>query len=222
LQLPLLKLLPYSNRKFGGWVAENFVAITRISKWFYQPLPTITAEETWIQPTTLVNDWLSNYLWNWLKKRALPATGLKAELYEKVNETINSCDGIPEIVAPSGGSVDQLLFTINCLYDLIALVMQPSIVETDLLTAEVYVRVFLTKYSKLDEHLYSKKELCSWHSKYNFHSLTRCVEQMRKTGSLRNIYEGGFCGEGYIPFVKPMITSGLCAKWPLLLMRNLQ
>jgi hypothetical protein len=221
LKLPWLKLLPYSNRKFGGWVAENFVAMVRLFKWFYQPLPTISTEAPWEQPDSPVEEWLVKDLSNWLIKRGLPANGLKAELFARVSDSMNSADGVPEIVAPTGGTVEQLMMTINRLYDLIALVMQPSISEEGICTAEVYVRLFLTEYSKLDDHLYSTKEKASWHSKYNFLSLIRCVEQMRDIGPLRNIWEGSFSGEGYIQFVKPLITAGLRAKWDFSLMNNI-
>jgi hypothetical protein len=40
LQLHWLKLLPYSNKKFRGWVGANYVAMGRLLKWFYHPLIT--------------------------------------------------------------------------------------------------------------------------------------------------------------------------------------
>jgi hypothetical protein len=221
LQLPWLKLLPYSNRKFGGWVAENYVALVRLFKWFYQPLPSLAEEEPWEQPETPIEAWLVKDLWNWLKLRGYSTRGLKAELFERVEEIMNSSDVAPEIVAPSGGTVEQLLNTINRLYDLISLMMKPSINEDEIKKAEVYVRLFLTEYSRLDEHLYSNKEKVTWHSKYNFLSLLRCVEQMRDTGSSRNLWEGGLCGEGFLRFVKATIKSGLRYMWQYGLMSNL-
>jgi hypothetical protein len=130
---------------------------------------------------------------------------------------MNSNKAVPDIVPPSGGMVEQLLNMINRLYDLIAIMMKSSTNE-EINQAEVYVRLFLTEYSRLEEHLYSDKEKVRWHSNYNFLSLLRCVEQMKDTRPSRNLWEGGLCGEGYLCFVKATIKSGLRHLWQYSLM----
>jgi hypothetical protein len=63
---------------------------------------------------------------------------------------MNSSDVAAEIVRPSGGTVEQLLNTINRLYNLISLMMKASINKDEIKKAVVYVRLFLTEYSCLD------------------------------------------------------------------------
>ena len=109
-------------------------------KWFYQPLPSLAEEVPWEQPETPIEAWLVKDLWNWLKLRGYSTRGLKAELFERVEEIMNSSDVVAEIVPPSGGTVEQLLNTINRLYNLISLMMKPSINKDEIKKAEVYVR----------------------------------------------------------------------------------
>ena len=51
LKLSWLKVLPYKGGKFGGWVSENYLSLSRILKWFYSLLHKISPDSIpWVEP----------------------------------------------------------------------------------------------------------------------------------------------------------------------------
>ena len=53
----------------------------------------------------------------------------------------------------------------------------------------------------------------SWLSKYNFPSLLNLVDVLQEFGSLKNLWEGGYQGEGYLQFTKPLLKQGVRKNW---------
>lgn len=58
-------------------------------------------------------------------------------------------------------------------------------------------------------------------SSYNFQCLLNIPQAMRRFGSLRNFWEGGVIGEGFLPLVKTSINQGLRQNWEQNLLRNI-
>ena len=42
LKLEWCKILPIGSCTFGGWVSENYLAMTQLNKWFYSGIESIT------------------------------------------------------------------------------------------------------------------------------------------------------------------------------------
>jgi hypothetical protein len=66
-----------------------------------------------------------------------------------------------------------------------------------------------------------KDESPSWMTQYNFLCLLNIPDVMRKFGCLRNIWEGGVEGEGFLRHYKRELRHGLKPKWQLWTVRNL-
>ena len=89
-------------------------------------------------------------------------------------------------------------------------------------TAEYVIRVFLTAMS---DHNSSTREVTGrklpiWLSQYNFQCLLNMPEQIRMLGPIRNRWEGGVRGEGFIRVVKP-ITQSRRMHWQRNLLTNI-
>jgi hypothetical protein len=67
-------------------------------------------------------------------------------------------DGPPDIPPPKGGTAEQLVFTLNRLYDLLSAVMQESVNDRCIAEVEVLVRLCLTEYSTFSSKLYSERK----------------------------------------------------------------
>ncbi|KAL7569431.1 hypothetical protein ACA910_009617 [Epithemia clementina (nom. ined.)] len=81
-------------------------------------------------------------------------------------------------------------------------------------TEEIDFRVkrFLSCYAKVDQGLQSSEESHekpSWVTLYNFMSLLNLPDAVRRFGPLRNIWEGGTQGEGFLWYVKRDMSTGL-------------
>ena len=59
LKLLWMKTLEYKAGKFGGWVSENYLGISRLLKWFYFTSLDLIASDTapWIEPNKHSDKW---------------------------------------------------------------------------------------------------------------------------------------------------------------------
>jgi hypothetical protein len=219
LNLSWCKLQPFSGGKFGGWVSENFLGLSRVLKWLYSRLDEVaTDKEPFVQPETPLKKWLAKDLKRWLQIRGLPNDGLKhenlisvSEYYKKLRE---EGEPLPCIVDEPAGPVRDVLLTLESLDDMIALLMVDSIEDDSYyLSVERSVRLFLTYFADMDDKLKRKSEVPSWLSSYNFLSLLNLPDIIREYGPLRLIWEGGSMGEGFLRFVKPNMGRGLRKGW---------
>jgi hypothetical protein len=219
LNLSWCKVQPFTGGKFGGWVSENFLGLSRLLKWLYSRMDEVASDkEPFVEPNLPLNKWLAPSLKGWLKARKLPHDGLKAynlgvvaEYYRCLTEEGKP---LPEIVDEPAGPVQDVLLTLESLDDLMALLMVESIEdESYYVNVERTIRVFLTHFADMDEKLKRKSESVSWLSSYNFLSLLNLPDIIREYGPLRLIWEGGSMGEGFLRFVKPNINQGLRKGW---------
>ena len=58
LKLSWIKVLPHKAGKFGGWISENYLAISRLLKWFYSSLALIASDPApWQEPNKPLEKW---------------------------------------------------------------------------------------------------------------------------------------------------------------------
>ncbi len=77
----------YNGGKFGGWVSENYLALSRVLKWFYSVLDKIApGSEPWAEPQRATNEWTGEDCKEWMKMRGLEIRKLAAERRSKVVE----------------------------------------------------------------------------------------------------------------------------------------
>jgi hypothetical protein len=221
LQLPWMKALPYTKGKFGGYVGENFVALTRLSMWFYSSLLFMESESTeWSEPLHSQLSWLKRDNVKWLKIRGLCTTGTSNEIRNRVNYFMNDIVPTPSPLPPPGGSAKEVIQILFLWHSYVSCMMQEKTNSHHINKAQILVRNFMSEYTNFVEQLYPNKKMASWISKYNFMSLFTITDQLYKFGSPKHVWEGGYFGEGFLRVVKPKVRNGLRKNWEINLMKS--
>ena len=92
--------------------------------------------------------------------------------------------------------------------------------KDDIDKLEAIIRMFLISYDMVDKGL-SDKEIPSFMSQYNFLCLLNIPETMRQYGSMRNMWEGGIVGEGFLRGMKKELKQGMIGNWQVWTLKNL-
>jgi hypothetical protein len=222
LKLPWLKVLGYPKGKFGGWVAENFLALTRIQLWFYTRLERISDDSITTElPGSDPSKWLKQDNIRWLKQRGEPTEGSALYLRNEVARLMNQVGGPPPIMKNDIIPSQDVLELLQVFHTMLRCIMFVPLSSLCISQAQLLTRIFLNEYSVFAERLYNISDIPKWISKYNFLSLLNLIDQMEDLGTPRELWEGGYLGEGYLRVVKPTIKNGLRGNWETNLMSNL-
>jgi hypothetical protein len=224
LNLSWLPILPYKGGKFGGWVSENYLTMSRLLCWFYSALDEIAADqEVWVEPDRPMKDWTGDDCKNWLGQRGLVKTGYAHEVRERVSSyRLLPANGQPVVVEQRGGPVETVQLTVEALDDMMALLMVEQVDDESYYTEmERTIRVFLTRFADMEENLSKRNALPSWLSSFNCLCLLNLPDIVRRYGPIRNIWEGSWAGEGFLRFAKPSVTHGLRKHWERSTMNSL-
>jgi hypothetical protein len=95
---------------------------------------------------------------------------------------------------------------------MIHMVMTSDPTKYQITDIEAAIRLFLIKYDTVDKGL-TDKDVPSWISRYNFLCLLNLPDTIRHYGHVRNLWEGGSNGEGYLKRVKNVLKPGLINQW---------
>ena len=126
--------------------------------------------------------------------------------------------GPPAPLEPVGGSVDDICFMIQCMTTMISRIMKHTINKTDVEESDRTIKIFLSSFDRVDCNF--KYDLPSWGTLFNFICLLNLPTTMNTFGPLRNFWEGGSQGEGFLVMVKPELSTGLCKNWQTNLMKK--
>ena len=224
LNLSWCLVLPYKGGKFGGWVSENYLAMSRVMKWFYSALDIIAPDgEQWLEPQGEMPSWTGEDCKKWLGLRGLAKKGLAHEVRLRVGQYREKpLSDQPPVVAQLGGPVADVQNTVIALDSMVSWLMVERI-DGDGYFKELErkIRVFLTAYAEMDVKLTKKGATPTWLTAFNFLSLLNVPHIVREYGPFRNIWEGYWRGEGYLRFVKPSVTHGLRKYWERTTMTSL-
>jgi hypothetical protein len=222
LGLSWCKVLPVNGIKFGGWVSENFLGLSRLIKWYYSLLQETVATEIITIPDCPQSKWLKRHNKEWLDRRGIPADGLAKELSVLV-ATLLRDPQCPPATAKSGTPVQQVMTTLISLQDMIQLLMIREITnEGYYAEASRRIRIFMTNFDAMDKPLRMKdNKKPKWISSYNFLTLLSIPDQVRQFGPLRLLWEGSVVGEGYLGYVKNEIKLGLRTGWQQNIMKKI-
>jgi len=70
--VPWCPVAPYTGDRLGGWVSENFLALARLTKWFYGALDKVAAVDTpYKEPTIPHHKWLKGMCIDWLEAHGI-------------------------------------------------------------------------------------------------------------------------------------------------------
>ncbi|KAL7567091.1 hypothetical protein ACA910_002812 [Epithemia clementina (nom. ined.)] len=177
-------------------------------------IDTVAIDEEYQEPLGDSQNWNKKENTSWLSARGLDKKGSAQELKERVQMSLQQTN-IP-LPRQSSGSVKGVVDVWKSLHSLLQIVMRTG--EDAINTEEIDYRVkrFLSCYAKVDQGLQSSEdshEKPSWVTSYNFMSLLNLPDAVRRFGPLRNIWEGGTQGEGFLRYVKREMSMGLRNNW---------
>ena len=208
LHLGWCKIQPYRGEKLGGWVSENFMAFARISPWVYSCLPTLR-DDPLFEPedNKPVGKWTIEECKNFLRPRRIVLTGKVKELRERV--LANRDSAIPP---PVGGPVEEVQELIISQWEMNSFFMGMDVLPDDdqQTIGSCLIRLFLSSLAVHDRSTgpVAGRKLPIWLTQYNCQSLLNLPEQTELLGPIRNRWEGGKRGEGFLRTVKPIVKSG--------------
>jgi hypothetical protein len=165
LNLEWCKIIPYSTDGLGGLVSENYLAMGRISKWFYccglplcAPNPAIFNGPP---NQSNVNQWTAAHCNKWLSDRSLrsclPAKSTVGILRGKVKEGMLLDPSKIVFVRPAGGCISLVLKVVVSLHSMISTLMTTEVNNEILALVELRIKIFLTFFHQFDCALSPKK-----------------------------------------------------------------
>ena len=223
MDIQWLNVLRYTGRAFGHWVSENYLGFARVMPWFYQNISSVAPSVVKLPPVRHQKKWLKHHNEYWLKARGLDTTGNATVLTKRVAEYLAQ-DQPPPVTKEPNRPVEHVEEVISALNRLLQCVMATTVTDETINEARYSVRVFLTAYAKLSAAVEGKTEAegSSIFGVYNLACLMNLPTMMERFGPLRHLWEGATRGEGFLRFVKPMMTQGFKqAKWHVHLHKNL-
>lgn len=187
LQLPWCKCPSYTGGKLPGWVSENYMGLSRVSKWFYSGVPLLSKDKVFEEPANLAQKkWLKPHNEGWLKARGLEATGSAEELRNRVAAYMVQDGGPPPILTPVGASMEATMTLIRALSGMIYRLMTGCVKQSSLGDLERCIKAYLNLFCEFDEQVYpkskNKRGKASWLAKYNFPCLLNLLDVIRQFG----------------------------------------
>jgi hypothetical protein len=216
------KILKYpSTDKFGGWVSENYLAMARACNWFYSILTFLPRVEEYEDPShdLPISEWSGNQLKGWLDSRGIKCNGNVKQLRETV-ENYKFSDEEPEIKCNDQVKYTDITNLFATMNNMITYMMSDKIVKSDIEKLEVFIRMFLICYDIVDQGINDESDP-SYMRQYNFLCLLNIPSTMREYGCMRNMWEGGIVGEGFLRGMKKELKQGMIGKWQIWTLKNI-
>jgi hypothetical protein len=209
LHLGWCKIQPYRGEKLGGWVSENFMAFARVAPWVYSCLHTLDDDPPLHpQDGKPISRWTADECKNFLRPRRIMLTGNVKDLRQRVQENFD----LP-IPPPVGGPVEEVDALIVSQWEMNCFFMgMENLPEDDSAKkmGNCLIRLFLNALAVHDSSTgpVAGRKLPIWVTQYNCQSLLNLPDQTEMLGPIRNRWEGGKRGEGFLRVVKPIVQSG--------------
>ena len=206
LDVQWINTLRYSGEGFGHWVSENYLGFARVMPWFYQNIADVAPETFELPPANTQRTWSKKHNEYWLRCRGLQAEGRAEDLRRQVAQLMEMPDP-PEVIQEPQRRVEDVQELLMALYVLLECVMSTKVERDTIKKMRCAVRVFLSSYDALSASVTGRLD-ASIFGAYNFACLMNLPEAMEQFGPLRQLWEGSTKGEGFLWFVKPMMTQG--------------
>jgi hypothetical protein len=221
MRLDYNKAMPMSGGLRGAWVSEQYLGFSKIMIWWFSLINCATEDDAFVQPTGIQSKWNRKENEGWLKERELSCKGTALEVKQRVKHYMERVGGPPEITKDKTATTEMVLQMITSLYSVLSLAMTEQVDKNTLKELRFSVKRFMTDFENVDVKVRPNRTKPKWVTKYNIAGLQNIIEEMWFMGPLRNFWEGGFKGEGYLRLMKPQITMGLRKNWQPNLMRRL-
>ena len=239
MSIDWLVVLTFGKGTMGGWVSENFLGFSRIMLWFYQNLEAAPVRIEDLPPSGVAQKlWTQKHNKHWLKVRGLKTCGKALELKTRVAEFMEK-EEVPQPLKLTERKVEHVEATLVAMVNLLQCAMSTAVTQATINKLSYAVRIFLSAFDQLDDNLrdvpddddnetatdvpkkVAKKNIAVV-SSYNFPCLMNLPQTMSTYGPLRDLWEGGPRGEGFLRFAKPLMSQGVRLNWHTHLMKKLQ
>ena len=145
LNIHWCKILEYpSTDKFGGWVSENVLAMSRLANWFYSFVNFLPEADEYSDPRSNYKTWSKPMNQKWLEARGLLKTGKATDIKTRVARYFNE-NNIPPIVVKNECKNENILDMVTSMSHMMHQVMCCKMTEGSLRNLEATIRWFLTK-----------------------------------------------------------------------------
>ena len=220
LNLAWCKALPYKKGNFVGWVSENLLAFSRLCRWCYGRLPEIAADTVVVELNLQDRPrWKKDTCVSWLRLRGLDTSGNAEDVKKRVESFMTLPDGVPPLLSiPKISDLSNVHLSLSVL---IAATMTKYVGPGDCERLLIHIKLFLKYFETFDSKIERVKEKSAWISTYNLPSLLNLPETMKRYGPLRNLWEGGYLGEGMLVYVKPEAIYGMRKNWQTALLTRI-
>jgi hypothetical protein len=226
LNLDWLSMLEWKKR--GGYVSENWLALTHVEKYFCAGAVLQMKDYEYVQPSKPVNRWTVKEKKKWLSVRGIKvdSKALKPAVDLLFFADFNRVGGpTPLLLEPGFHTRISKLMCSYC--GLVASVMNDTIVQGESSKeCEWYAKQYLTMMHDFQESIekYSAAKrgpnyLPLFVSTWSYINLLGFPAAIDKWGSMRKLWEGGNIGEGLLRSVKPLVPRFSNNKSALLLKR---
>jgi hypothetical protein len=207
------KLIEF-NGSFAGWLAENYVGLTKISLWFWSGILNVSEDPAYVPPNTPFHRWNGNECKEWLKNHGIKDTSkiTAAQAKQDVAEMMTRNEGPPVMPNVTGGTIDIIVSLYLSLDRLVRVLMAPAYPVGSKDTVTLHVLDFLNCFETF-RPVRVGREMPEWLTMYNFLCLLNLPDAIDNLGPLRFNYEGNSEGEGFIPMVKPLLSQGMRKNW---------
>ena len=155
----------------------------------------------------------------WLSIRKLSTEGNAQVLRDRVASLLNSPGGPPPIPPPTGGGIVRVNAVVIRLHHMVSFFMGVDGTNNprdEATISSLLIRMYLNAIHDLDIGMRDERETNRkpiWLTSYNFLSLLNLPNQISNLGPLRNRWEGGVSGEGFLRKVKPTLGSSNRINW---------
>ena len=203
-----------SSGKFGGWVSENYMAFARVMQWFFQNVPDLSSSSAkGAEPAPeglCLSSWKKGHLVYWLRARGQKTCGTVPVLRARIRKLRAANPSLPEQTTVAGEYIpEQVERMLVALEKMLQSVMVEEVVPGKTIPEmELHIKLFLTEFDLLDQQVKIVGAKPKIISSYNFMCLLNLPELTKRFGPLRNLWEGGHKGEGFIRSLKKYLRFG--------------
>jgi hypothetical protein len=220
LRISWCKAFPLGNGAFGAWVSEQWVAFGKVIIWWFGILDDVE-KEPYGDPQGQHTEWNMKQCHAWLKARRLHVGGNAKEVKGRVADCFKRNGGPPPIADGGFAGKAEVKSLVRSLYAVLSLAMTETVTQQHLGNLKFAVKRFMMDFEILDSSVRPKREKPRWVTTFNIAGLQNIIGTMWWLGPLRNFWEGGFKGEGFLKFMKQEITMGLRLNWQVNVLRRM-
>ena len=233
LKLEDVRAQKFNDGKFGGYVAENFKALTLVLPWL-----SLVCEDPDLKSSSSPEDagaqtenddppdkWLVGRCRDWLDQRGLKhKKGMnRADLRELVISWM-SRDDCPEAVplcAPGArhpaneptSTIRHLMLSLHRLFQVMFATDLRGVEARN--RYEAFAAAFLTQWDTVDLITMPRRDKPVYVAKYNTMGLMRCAETFLRYGDVASTHEGGAMGEGLVKTLRSMCPQAARDLWSI-------